>query len=118
MLQVLDGNITYTAAYTRTFVVWLKCPNCPNSPTEVLDGVLDYPTYFSLFPAFSSTTGNLTALTETVTMIQTAYKNGGMGSGSFLENQDQPRLQSVTSDQSVSRGQIMDIWPCLCTNSS
>jgi alpha-amylase len=67
-----------------------------------LDSILDYPTYFSLVPAFSSPQGNLSALIEIVLATQTSYKNGAVGLGSFLENHDQPRFQSMTTDQSVS----------------
>lgn len=52
---------------------------------------------------FISTTGNLSALAETVQASQSSYKNGVFQTGAFLENHDQPRLPSQTQDQSVSR---------------
>ena len=67
----------------------------------MLDGVLDYPMWFPLVAAFQTTSGNLSALAETFTASQSSYKNGQMMSGSFLENHDQPRFQSLTQDQSV-----------------
>ena len=34
---------------------------------------------------------------------QSKYKLGAFNTGSFLENQDQPRFQSITQDQAVSQ---------------
>ena len=99
---MLDGDVPYTAAYTR---LSRRSPKSTASLTffvELLDSVLDYPTYFKLLAAFTTTTGNLTALSDTVVAAQRAYKHGGIGSGSFVENHDQPRLQSITQDQAVS----------------
>ncbi len=69
---------------------------------EVLDSVLDYPTWFQLTPGFVSPQGNLSALAATVQSAQSSYKNGEFFAGSFLENHDQPRFQSQTQDQAVS----------------
>lgn len=70
-------------------------------PTEVIDSVLDYPTWFTLTSAFAASNGSLSALTDRVTATQKAYKGGAFASGSFLENHDQPRFQSLTKDQAV-----------------
>lgn len=69
---------------------------------DCLDSILDYPGWFSLKSAFSNPAGNLSALVDTVTKTQTIYKNGAFMTGSFLENHDQPRFQSLTQDQAVS----------------
>ncbi|RDB27294.1 Alpha-amylase 1 [Hypsizygus marmoreus] len=87
--EVLSDNTTYTAAYT-----------------EVIDSVLDYPTYFPLTEAFKSPEGNLSAVVETTGRIQKTFKNGAFLTGSFLENHDQPRFQSVTQDQALVRNAI------------
>ena len=68
----------------------------------MLDSVLDYPTWFSLVSAFQSTSGNMSALAATVQESQAAYKGGEMLQGSFLDNHDQPRFQSLTQDDAVS----------------
>ena len=68
---------------------------------EVLDGVLDYPTWFPLVAGFQTQFGNLSALAKVVTTSQGAYKNGLFGTGSFLENHDQPRFPSLSNDTSV-----------------
>ncbi|KAF9812860.1 hypothetical protein IEO21_05911 [Rhodonia placenta] len=83
--EVLDGDVDYVSTYT-----------------EVLDAVLDYPTYYQLFYAFESTSGSLSNLVSWVQQSQSTYKNGEFMTGSFLENQDNPRFQSVQTDQAVS----------------
>ena len=69
--------------------------------TEVLDALLDYPAYFKLSDAFANPGGNITALIETAQETQKKYANGMFMVGSFLENHDQPRLQSRTKDLAV-----------------
>ncbi|KAI0640874.1 glycoside hydrolase family 13 protein [Trametes meyenii] len=69
--------------------------------TQVLDSVLDYPTWFPLVAAFQTTNGNLSALAATVQQGQSSYKNGQFMTGSFLENHDQPRFQSLTQDNAL-----------------
>ncbi|KAF4566575.1 hypothetical protein EYR36_012006 [Pleurotus pulmonarius] len=84
--EVLHGDVEYVANYTR-----------------VLDSVLDYPTYFTIFSAFTAGPGqgNLSAIESTVTASQKAYQHGASSVGSFLENQDQPRILSKTKDLSM-----------------
>lgn len=43
----------------------------------------------------------MSALAQVAQETQSKYKNGAFNGGSFLENQDQPRFQSLTQDQSV-----------------
>lgn len=69
--------------------------------SEVLDSVLDYPTWFPLVAAFQTSFGNLSALASTVQQGQSSYKNGEFMTGAFLENHDQPRFQSLTQDSAV-----------------
>ncbi|KAF9645246.1 alpha-amylase [Thelephora ganbajun] len=79
--EVFHSNTAYVADYTY-----------------VLDGVLDYPTWYQLFPAFQTSTGNLSALAEVILKAQRSYKTGLFGSGVFSENHDQPRFASLTTD--------------------
>ncbi|OSC98372.1 glycoside hydrolase family 13 protein [Trametes coccinea BRFM310] len=90
--EVLHNETGYVSAYT-----------------EVLDSVLDYPTWFPLVAAFQTTGGNLSALSATVQQAQSAYKNGEFMTGSFLENHDQPRFQSLTQDDALIRNAMT--WP-------
>ncbi|KAG5652837.1 hypothetical protein H0H81_003461, partial [Sphagnurus paluster] len=78
---------------------------------EVLDGVLEYPTWFPLTAAFTSPSGNMSALAMSAIQAQQQYKNGAFLSGAFLENHDQPRFQSLTQDQALVRNAMM--WPFL-----
>ncbi|KAI0753795.1 glycoside hydrolase family 13 protein [Fomes fomentarius] len=77
--------------------------------TQILDSVLDYPTWFALVSAFQNATGNLTALASNVWAAQAAYKSGEMMTGSFLENHDQPRFGSLTDDQALVKNAMA--WP-------
>ena len=70
--------------------------------TEVVDAVLDYPTWFALSAGFLNEQGNLSALVETYQNSQKSYKNGTFSVGSFLENHDQPRYGSLVKDDAVS----------------
>lgn len=90
--EVEDNRTTYAADYT-----------------QVLDSILDYPDWYPLTAGFVSTSGNLSALAETVKASQSSYKNGAFGTGSFLENHDQPRLGSQTTDQALIKNAMS--WP-------
>ncbi|KAI0753794.1 glycoside hydrolase superfamily [Fomes fomentarius] len=90
--EVLHNETSYLAPYT-----------------EVLDSVLDYPTWFSLVSAFQSTSGNLSALAATVAASQSAYKGGELLTGSFLDNHDQPRFQSMVQDDALVKNAVT--WP-------
>jgi len=90
--EVLINNISYAAPYT-----------------QVLDSILDYPDWYPLTSAFSTPQGNLSALVASVVTSQSAYQNGMFMTGSFLENHDQPRFQSLTQDQSLVKNAMT--WP-------
>ncbi|KAI0655767.1 glycoside hydrolase family 13 protein [Cubamyces menziesii] len=90
--EVLHNETDYVSAYT-----------------QVLDSVLDYPTWFPLVAAFQTTGGNLSALAATVQQAQSSYKKGEFMTGSFLENHDQPRFPSLTQDQALIENAMT--WP-------
>ncbi|KAF8920808.1 GH13 alpha-amylase precursor [Mucidula mucida] len=92
--EVSSDNVTYTSDYT-----------------QVLDGVLDYPTWFALSEVFSGTTANFSKLIDTVTRSQENYQTGLMTSGSFVESESQPRLPSLTQDASLIKNAVT--WPFL-----
>lgn len=71
------------------------------SQLEVLDAVLDYPTWTPLVAGFQTQFGNLSALAGVITTSQGVYKNGLFGTASFLENHDQPRFPSLSNDTAV-----------------
>lgn len=79
---------------------FLRCfAHC--SILEVLNAVLDYPAWYLLVSGFQTQFGNLSALAGVLTTSQGAYKNGLFGTGSFLENHDQPRFPSLSNDTAV-----------------
>ncbi|THU96594.1 GH13 alpha-amylase precursor [Dendrothele bispora CBS 962.96] len=86
--EVLIDNTTYAAPYT-----------------QLISGILDYPTYFAVFNAFTSTSGNVSHIAEIAQQAQKQYKDP-FASGSFIENHDQPRVQSETSDQALVKNAI------------
>ncbi|KAK7461278.1 hypothetical protein VKT23_008454 [Stygiomarasmius scandens] len=89
--EVFIGNTSYAAPYT-----------------EVISAVLDYPTYFAVFDAFTSTSGNVSQIAEMAQQAQNQYKDP-FASGSFVENHDQPRIQSKTSDDALVKNAMT--WP-------
>ena len=86
-----------------TRVSWLFFPQPSRSLSrlEVLDAVLDYPTWYLLTAGFQTQSGNLSSLAAVITTSQGVYKNGLFGTGSFLENQDQPRFPFLSNDTAV-----------------
>jgi len=90
--EIFDGDVNYVSPYT-----------------EVIDAVLDYPTYYQLTYAFESTSGSLSNLASVVQSAQSTYSNGDFMVGSFLENQDNPRFQSIQTDQALVSNAMS--WP-------
>jgi alpha-amylase len=73
-----------------------------NWASEVLDAILDYPSYFQIRNAFLDTREKFSSVATVMTHSQQKYKNGLFRTGSFVENHDQPRLASLTKDSAVS----------------
>lgn len=69
--------------------------------SEVLDAILDYPSYFQLKNTFLDTQERFSSVASALMNSQQKYKNGLFRTGSFVENQDQPRLASLTKDTAV-----------------
>ena len=67
----------------------------------MLDGVLDYPTWYSLVSAFTNPSGNITELAVKVWDSQARYRTGEFLVGSFLDNHDNPRFMSFVKDHAV-----------------
>ena len=98
--EVLDGDIAYVANYTGAFSA-VSLPRTLTHFTGYLDAVLDYPDFYPLTRGFQNTSGDLSQLASSVRDSQSAYRLGTFMTGSFLENQDNPRFPSLTTDQSV-----------------
>ena len=90
-----------TSQPTRVSRLFFSQPSRLLSRLEVLDAVLDYPTWSPLVAGFQTQFGNLSSLATVITTSQGVYKNGLFGTGSFLENHDQPRFPSLSNDTAV-----------------
>ena len=51
----------------------------------------------------ASTTGNIALIAQNIPETQRDFKNGGISTGAFLENHDQPRFQSWTTDVALTK---------------
>ncbi|KAG2086680.1 glycoside hydrolase family 13 protein [Suillus cothurnatus] len=90
--EVMSNDTNYTSSYT-----------------QVMNAVLDYPTWYALVPAFKSPEGNLSALATVVTQSQQLYSCGAFMTGSFLDNHDQARFKHLVSDAALVANAA--VWP-------
>jgi alpha-amylase len=81
--EVAHGDPTYTCPYQLE-----------------LDGVLNYPMYWPLLRAFSSTSGSISDLVSMINTVKSDCADPTL-LGLFSENHDQPRFASFTSDMSL-----------------
>lgn len=86
--EVFDGDQSYVCSFQN-----------------VMDGLLNYPLYYPLMGAFSSTSGNVGNLVNEVNEIKSQCKDSTL-LGTFLENHDNPRFASLTSDMSLAMNAI------------
>jgi alpha-amylase len=66
---------------------------------------MNYPMYYNITSAFASTTGSISALSQGVETMKSTCKDVTL-LGSFLENHDNPRFPSLTSDISLAKNAI------------
>ncbi|BCS20599.1 alpha-amylase [Aspergillus puulaauensis] len=83
--EVLQGDPEYTCAYQ-----------------ELMDGVLNYPIYYPLLRAFSSTSGSISELYDMINSVKSTCADSTL-LGSFIENHDNPRFASETDDISLAK---------------
>lgn len=86
--EVLDGDPNYVCGFQNE-----------------LDGLLNYPLWYPLTAAFSSTAGSISDLVNQVNTIKSDCKNSTL-LGTFLENHDNPRFAGLTSDPSLRKNAI------------
>ncbi|KAL8720074.1 MAG: hypothetical protein Q9225_003009 [Loekoesia sp. 1 TL-2023] len=86
--EVFDGDVNYTCAYQ-----------------EQLDGLLNYPLYYSLIEAFRDPDANMTLLSLAMTAIQKACRDPTL-LGTFSENHDNPRFLSHANDMHLNKNII------------
>ncbi|KAF2722750.1 glycoside hydrolase family 13 protein [Polychaeton citri CBS 116435] len=81
--EIYDDNATYMCGFQ-----------------EHVPGVFNYATYFQLIDAFTSSSGNMSALSGTMASTADNCKDLSL-LGTFSENHDQPRFASINGDISV-----------------
>ncbi|KAF7297808.1 Glycoside hydrolase family 13 protein [Mycena kentingensis (nom. inval.)] len=93
--EVLTDNATYAAGYIGSAV----------------DAVLEYPAWYTLVEAFGSTEGNLSTLINTPSLasLATSTTNSSAVTAAFLENHDQRRFPSISTDAALLRNAM--VWP-------
>ncbi|KAL2007729.1 hypothetical protein VTN00DRAFT_7711 [Thermoascus crustaceus] len=86
--EVFDGDPGYTCDYQN-----------------YLDGVLNYPMYYPLLRAFSSTSGSISDLYNMINTVKSECADSTL-LGTFVENHDNPRFASYTSDISLAKNAL------------
>lgn len=71
-----------------------------------MSGVLNYPAYFWITQAFESTTGSISNLANGINTMKSTCKDVTL-LGSFLENHDNVRFPSLTSDVALAKNAIL-----------
>ncbi|KAJ6569459.1 glycoside hydrolase family 13 protein [Mycena capillaripes] len=77
--------------------VWVRDPNIICGYQEVMDGLHNYPLKELATEAFTSSAGNMSELVRVARQMQARCKDVTLF-GSFMENHDNPRLGSLTTD--------------------
>ncbi|KAK3337361.1 glycoside hydrolase superfamily [Cercophora scortea] len=70
-----------------------------------LDGVEDYASYYWITRAFQSTSGSISSLVSGMNTLKSTARDLSLY-GSFLENHDQARFASLTSDMALTKNAI------------
>lgn len=86
--EVFNGNPSYTCPYQ-----------------DYMSGVLNYPAYFWITQAFESTSGSISNLVNGINTMKSTCSDTTL-LGSFLENHDNARFPSITSDVSLTKNAI------------
>lgn len=84
---------------------------------EYVSGLMNYPAYYWITQAFQSTSGSISNLVNGINTMKSQADDTSLY-GSFLENHDNPRFPSYTSDMSLAKSAIaftmlMDGIPCI-----
>ncbi|KAJ5449451.1 glycoside hydrolase superfamily [Penicillium daleae] len=90
--EVFDGDPAYTCPYQ-----------------SYLDGVLNYPVYYQLLYAFESTSGSISDLYNMINSVASDCSDPTL-LGNFIENHDNPRFASYTSDYSQAKNVLSYIF--------
>lgn len=72
---------------------------------DYMPGLLDYASYYWITRAFQSSSGSISDLASGINTLKSVARNTSLY-GSFLENHDQPRFASLTSDFALAKNAI------------
>ncbi|KAJ5112036.1 hypothetical protein N7532_000081, partial [Penicillium argentinense] len=86
--EIFDGDPSYTCDYQ-----------------SYMDGVLNYPIYYQLLYAFQTSSGSISDLYSMINSVASDCKDPTL-LGNFIENHDNPRFASYTSDYSQAKNVI------------
>ncbi|KAI5210720.1 putative alpha-amylase [Aureobasidium subglaciale] len=86
--EVFNNNPDYTCAYQ-----------------DYISGLMNYPMYYNITSAFSSTNGDIKELERGVNTMKSTCNDVTL-LGSFIENHDNPRFPSLTSDMALAKNAI------------
>jgi alpha-amylase len=75
------------------------------SSQEYMSGVLNYPQYFWVTQAFESTSGSISNLVNGINTMKSDCSDTTL-LGTFMENHDNARFPSLTSDMSLAKNAI------------
>jgi alpha-amylase len=70
-----------------------------------MSGVMNYPAFYWIVKAFSSTSGSIYELVEGIDKVKNSARDTSL-LGSFLENHDQPRFAHKTKDMALTKNAI------------
>lgn len=76
---------------------------CPYQ--QYMSGLLNYPQYFWVYQAFQSSSGSISNLVNGINQMKSTCSDTTL-LGPFLENHDNPRFASYTSDYSLAKAAI------------
>ncbi|CAK4034486.1 carbohydrate-binding module family 20 [Lecanosticta acicola] len=85
--------------------VWVSDPNVMCPYQNYLHGTLNYPAYYWITQAFQNTSGSISNLVNGINQMKSTCNDVTL-LGSFLENHDNPRFPSLTSDQTLIKNAI------------
>jgi alpha-amylase len=86
--EVANGDPTYLAPYQ-----------------DYMPGVLDYASYYWITQAFQSSSGSISNLASGINTLKSIARDTSLY-GSFMENHDQARFASLTSDMALAKNAI------------
>ncbi|EME39503.1 glycoside hydrolase family 13 protein [Dothistroma septosporum NZE10] len=81
--------------------VWHNNPSVVCPYENYLHGLMNYPSYYYITQAFQNTSGNVPNLVSGINTMRSGVCRDITVMGSFIENHDNPRFPSYTSDNAL-----------------